>query len=61
METFLRKDCKTKGKGPPDMMSALEGGGGDGIPDVVREVACLIQYNSIPNADKGEGGQKIQN
>ena len=27
---------------------------------VVREVARILKYKSVPNADKGGGGQKIQ-
>ena len=38
---------------PPDMTSAFEGGHGKG--DVVREVAFILYYKSVPNVDKGEG------
>ena len=40
------------------MMSASEGG--HGIADVVREVAFILYYKSVPNADRGGGGQKIR-
>ena len=36
------------------MMSASEGGGGHGKADIVREVASILYYKSVPNADKGE-------
>ena len=42
-------------RGPPDMMSTSKRGGGHGKVDVLREVA----YKSVPNVDKGGGGQKI--
>ena len=35
-----------------------EGRGGHGKADVVREVACILQYKSVPNEDKGEGVKK---
>ena len=43
------------------MMSASEGEGGHGKADIVREVACILYYKSVPNADKGGGGQKAEN
>ena len=40
------------------MMFASEGG--HGKVDAVREVASILYYKSVPNADKGRGGQKIR-
>ena len=40
----------------PDMMSASEGG--HGKADVVREVACILWYRSVPNAEEGGRGSK---
>ena len=37
------------------MMSASEGGGGHAKADIVSEVAWIVEYKSVPNADKGEG------
>ena len=37
------------------MMSASEGGGGNGKADMVTEVVRILFYKSDPNADKGEG------
>ena len=42
------------------MMSASEGEGGYGKANIVREVGCILEYKSVPNADKWGGGQKIQ-
>ena len=42
------------------MMSASEGGAGHGKADVVREVARILEYKSLPNADKGEGSKKMK-
>ena len=47
-------------RGPPDMMSTSEGGGGHGGADLVREVARILQCKSVPNADKGGEGKKIE-
>ena len=41
-----------------DMISCI--GDGHGKADVVREVARIVYYKSVLNADKGEGGQKRQ-
>ena len=38
------------------MMSASEGGGGLGKAAIVREVERILEYESVPNADKVEGG-----
>ena len=40
------------------MMSASEGGGGHVKADVVREVASILYYKSVINADKGRRGSK---
>ena len=40
------------------MMSASEEG--EGVADIIREAARILQYKSDPNADKGRGGKKIQ-
>ena len=40
------------------MMSASEGC--HGKADIVREVARILYYKSVPNADNGGGGQKVQ-
>ena len=37
------------------MMSALEGEGGFGRGDVVREVVSMLYYKSDPNSEKREG------
>ena len=37
------------------MMSASEGERGHEKEDVVREVTRILYYESVPNADKGEG------
>ena len=42
------------------MMSESEVGGGHGKADVVREVACILQYKSVPNEDVGEGIEKSE-
>ena len=41
------------------MMSASEGEGDHGKVDMVREVAGILQYKSVPNADKGSKIPKI--
>ena len=43
------------------MMSALEGEGGHVKAETVEEVARILYYKSVPNADKGEGGQNSKN
>ena len=45
---------------PPDMMSASEGEGSHGKADVVREVAWILYYISVPNADRGERVKKSE-
>ena len=35
------------------------GEGGSWKRDVIREVALILYYRSVPNADKGGGGKKI--
>ena len=40
------------------MMSASEGGEGHEKVYVVREVAWILNYKSVPNADKGGGDSK---
>ena len=35
--------------------------GGHGKADVVREIARILQYESFPNVDKGEGVRKAEN
>ena len=42
--------------GPPDMMSALKEEGAYGKADILRDVAQILLYTSVPNADKGGGG-----
>ena len=42
-------------------MSASEGRGDHGKADVVREVARILYYKSLPNADKGEGIKNSEN
>ena len=41
------------------MMSASEGG--HGKAEIVREVVRILEYKSVPNADKGEGVEKSEN
>ena len=48
-------------QGASDMMSALEGGGGHVKVDIVREVALILEYKSVHNADKDEGVKKSEN
>ena len=38
------------------MMSASDGGGGHGKVDIVREVAWILYYKSVSNADNGGRG-----
>ena len=38
----------------------MGGGGGHGKADVLREVAWILYYKSVPNADKGGGGRKFR-
>ena len=43
------------------MMSASEGKGFHRKVDVVREFTRILQYKTVPNADKGEGEKKSEN
>ena len=36
-------------------MSASEGEGGHGKADIVRKVASILYYKSVPNVGKGKG------
>ena len=42
----------------PYKMPALEVGGGH---DVVREIARMLKYKSVPNSDKAGGSKKSKN
>ena len=44
----------------PDMTSPSEGGGARGKADVDREVAGILYYESVRNANKGGGDNKIR-
>ena len=55
---IIGSDSPTKGASRYDVHI---GGrrGGLGKADIVREVTCILEQKSVPNADKEGGGQKI--